>query len=460
MQQLREWEQLDAPEERVWLAAIIALGAAGCFATMLSPIAASGGETLIWVGLRAVLYVCFVALAAVGAFGLAPGGSQERSMFRPGPSGVRVAVAGAWLAPVVMYVALDSVWALLAAVPFGVSAAAILRRAFPANGEAGAQEAFPSLLFGTTQAPRNAVWTRSARFKLAALAAYGSAASAAAGYIPISVLFAAAGSLGFAWPRGLPESRRRPVRDDPRRHIAGQAWLGVACATVLTIGALHPKLGRAYGSWKAPAVAGDAAPSLSGQYSSVILLSEPKSSETLRTPGPSSLPARGQALHETVGIPFSGEYWFFYWPMSRPGTRAYVRRGDPTSFEYVSTDDSPMTMQARQALSTPLDTRCCSAIDVVLESNEARPGTVFLELILLQSGRERPVSQSLGALPLTTSSQAQDDPSRPAQPPFRFPIPEDSLVRTVNELAVSFHLDSSRSGRSAKLAIDRFELVP
>ena len=148
MQRLRECDQLDTPEERAWLAAIVALGAAGLFAAMLIPIVVSGGGALVWVGLRAVLYVGFVAMAAVGAFGVAPGGSQERSMLRPGPSGVRVAVAGACLAPVIIYVALDSVWALLAAVPFGISAAAILRRSFPADGEADAGEASSSLLLG------------------------------------------------------------------------------------------------------------------------------------------------------------------------------------------------------------------------------------------------------------------------------------------------------------------------
>ena len=72
--------------------------------------------------------------------------------------------------------------------------------------------------------------------------------------------------------------------------------------------------------------------------------------------------------------------------------------------------------------------------------------TVTLELILIDNGS----LQSLGTAPV---------PARP-DALLRFPVPAGSAIRQFNELEVVFHRDRVRIDRSARIAIERFVLVP
>jgi hypothetical protein len=87
--------------------------------------------------------------------------------------------------------------------------------------------------------------------------------------------------------------------------------------------------------------------------------------------------------------------------------------------------------------------QCCSQIQLVIRNTDQFPGTVSLELILLDS-----------AIPMSLGSIA------PAGQVVTYRIPQVLVLRKFDELKVVFHRDRIRADKSAKIAIERFILVP
>jgi hypothetical protein len=86
------------------------------------------------------------------------------------------------------------------------------------------------------------------------------------------------------------------------------------------------------------------------------------------------------------------------------------------------------------------------------------PNTVSLELIL----RELPdkTSQSLGTMPVTSAPNLETDPVSPVGETLEFVVPPEPRVRMFNELTVVYHRDRMRRDKSARVAIERFILIP
>jgi hypothetical protein len=150
-------------------------------------------------------------------------------------------------------------------------------------------------------------------------------------------------------------------------------------------------------------------------------------------------------------IPFTGEYWIFYWPRRGPGEEASRSYGTPLTSAYRSTDDDPFVMEARQPLAAPIDAGCCRALEVVFDSRDPQPENVLLELVLLDSSAPEPLRLSLGAVALTPSFSGQGF--------IRFDAPAAGLP-SFDEVVVRFHLEEPRMLHSARVAIERFDLVP
>ena len=182
-------------------------------------------------------------------------------------------------------------------------------------------------------------------------------------------------------------------------------------------------------------------------FPGVVLFSEPRSRAKLVQPLPgwarntlSSVPS------EPSIIPFSGEYWMFRPPDTEPPKKSYSRWGSPETLSFLTTDHATMVMEAHQRLEHPIDLSCCGEIQIAISNADRYPGTVELELILIDNG----ASQSLGTVAVPFHPDAV----------LSFPIPRGSAIRQFNELEVVFHRDRVRIDRSARISIERFVLAP
>jgi hypothetical protein len=151
-----------------------------------------------------------------------------------------------------------------------------------------------------------------------------------------------------------------------------------------------------------------------------------------------------------VGIRFSGEYWMFRWPQRRPPARSFSKRGDPSQISFHTTDGASMEMEAHQRLDPPANPKCCRKIQAGITDTDPYPGTVSLEMILVDSATG--ATQSLGnAMPDSQTTREQI---------LSYSIPRVTSVRKFDEIKIVFHRDRIRKDKSAKITIERFVLLP
>ena len=168
-----------------------------------------------------------------------------------------------------------------------------------------------------------------------------------------------------------------------------------------------------------PRVVGDVFPG-------VILYPETESHVTLVAPSP--MLAAGYPTHTAPdSIPFNGVYWFWRPPSDRPPASAVLRYGSPAALTFRSTDDAPLWMEAHQNLGTMISVDCCAAIEMVVESADADPANVSVELILSNTAQAGKPAVSLGAREI--SGPAVMTSARAVPQTLTFRIPGDTKLR-------------------------------
>ncbi|HEY1218806.1 MAG TPA: hypothetical protein VGF03_07700 [Bryobacteraceae bacterium] len=190
------------------------------------------------------------------------------------------------------------------------------------------------------------------------------------------------------------------------------------------------------------------------EFPGVILWPEVRPETTLVAP---ILYGISFSAHATrpLGIPFSGEYWMFRAPYTRPPYGSFFRRGSPASLAFSTTDHAPLEMEAHDKLDQPIDLRCCRRIQVAIWNADQYPGTVALELILIDTVRPGRPSQSLGTRPVRSSPG-----SLPVRETLEFAVPTAPELRRFDEFEILFHRDRNRIDKSAHIEIERFVLIP
>jgi hypothetical protein len=199
----------------------------------------------------------------------------------------------------------------------------------------------------------------------------------------------------------------------------------------------------------------------SGGFAGVILWPEIKPVTTLIAPLPAlgSNPFQGRPA-QPLSIPFAGEYWMYRWPFAHPPASSFKERGTPSKLAFSTTDHTPLQMEADQKLETPIDVGCCSGIQVELVNSDRYPGTLTLELILLNTENGGPVSMSLGSEPVTSRPNSTQDAVKPVRETLTFPVPAQSFMDQFTELKIVFHRSRLRMDKSAKVSVERFVLLP
>jgi hypothetical protein len=193
-------------------------------------------------------------------------------------------------------------------------------------------------------------------------------------------------------------------------------------------------------------------------FPGVILLPEGKPEQPVLNPPSLSWNQISPELGavKPLSIPFSGVYWMFRSPFDRPPRSSHVQQGSPLSLSFRTTDHAPMFMEAYQKLDREIDIECCRSIQVAISSTDLFPGTVALELVLINSQSPgQPLT--LGTIPVSSGPRAN---SAPAQETLDFAIPAARGPRQFDVIKLIFHRDRLRLERSARVSIQRFVLSP
>jgi hypothetical protein len=270
----------------------------------------------------------------------------------------------------------------------------------------------------------------------------------------------------------------RPPKSMPR------AFLGLALTVLLaiglTIGGMIPNFLRGPGgdsdsgnspAGQPPGMPGDGPKDLpdasagdlanASGFPGVILWPEIRPIPTLIAPMPQTPDGGGPpVMPRPLAIPFSGEYWMFRWPYARPPKTSFFQRGSPAVLSFSSTDHRPLQMEARHKLDQSIALSCCSAIRLEIRNADRYPNTISLELVLIANDRPGAPSLSLGHDNVASQPDVSRDPVTPVPEILEFPIRSTATLDSFDEFKVVFQRAWRRADKSAKLAIDRFILVP
>jgi hypothetical protein len=164
---------------------------------------------------------------------------------------------------------------------------------------------------------------------------------------------------------------------------------------------------------------------------------------------------------DPVSIPFYGAYWFFKASDKSLPANAVESRGDPASTSFKTTDFTPISMEARQNFGSLIDLSCCKAIELFISNGDRRPGTVAVELILSNTRLAGQPRQSLGILPVNSTLRWLPGNDRPpVAEVLSFRLPAESTIQRFDVAIIRFELRSPRERWSAKIAVEKFRLIP
>ncbi len=197
-----------------------------------------------------------------------------------------------------------------------------------------------------------------------------------------------------------------------------------------------------------------------GGFPGVILWPEVKPYATLIEPMPQRADGLGTVETRPMSIPFSGEYWMYRWPYARPPRSSFFQRGSPANLSFKTTDHRAMQMEARHKLDQAIALDCCSRIDLAVRNADRFPNTIALELVLIDNERPDAPSLSLGSQMVTSRPDGNQDPIPPVAETLSFPVPAAAPIPAFDEFKIVYLRDRRRMDQSAKVAVDRFILIP
>lgn len=389
---------------------------------------------------------------------------------------LRTSTAAIWFAPAFILFAERSPATIVAGLALVINATRVLYEQWRLNLVTVTEEQ-PAELFGRFWAPKPSFWRLLAPALLASLFAQLGVAwtllrdPAMAG---LSFAIAAATLTVYAQKTHAAEFQRPPSLP---RSVLG-LLLTLVLAIGLTVGGLLPRFGGHGfgrpgdgGTASAPAVADNEPPgqippevphgTADSGFFGVILWPEVKPYATLIAPMPQTRGGMGTALPPRPwSVPFSGEYWMYRWPFAHPPQNSYFQRGNPAEFSFSTTDRRPLQMEARHKLDQAVATDCCASIQVEVRNADRFPGTTALELYLIDREQPRQLQMWVGRAPLKSQPTGAGENVVPARETLEFTMPAVAAIPQFDEFKLVFWRSPGRADRSAKIAIERFVLIP
>lgn len=150
----------------------------------------------------------------------------------------------------------------------------------------------------------------------------------------------------------------------------------------------------------------------------------------------------------------------FRWPFARPPENSYFQRGTPAVLSFKTTDRARLQMEARQKLEQPISLRCCSRLQVAILNADPDPASVWLELLLIDGTLPEGAAQSLGLAPVLSVPDLKANPKAQIPEILDYKFPASPRLERFDEIKAVFHLMLGRMDKSARIAIERFVLVP
>lgn len=394
----------------------------------------SPGTATIW----ALVCVVLVAAAAASVARVAFTAFTPADGEAAGHLALKFAGLAVWFVPLAVFLAQGRPWSLAGAVLAGWSAGRLLRGC----GQSPQEEANRSTLrfAGLPDLP-----PRGAAFAAATLLEGGVATFAVGSAGPAALM----AGLGCFLAAGSPSLPIPPA--DPAR--VGKHFLlpGICAAAVATLGMIRlpgSEIGVAPIRQRG-APAAHAALTENDLFSGAILLTQVPLKLALPS-SPSSLTRSLRSPRPAPSIEFSGEYWIFPLTLLGPLPDSLRDYATPLNYKFTAVDRTALAMQAWQRLPSAVDLRCCSAIEVALQSSDPQPETIAVGLWLSWSqkpGRRHRAFLGSQQLPPAEFST------------LRFPLPARTALPRFDEILVDFDLKSPRMQRSAKVAIREFVFV-
>ncbi len=302
------------------------------------------------------------------------------------------------------------------------------------------------------------------------LYAAGAALFVRANYIASALLAVVAAA--FAWKRTVPSDEPRDLRNVYRKSVIRLAvWiLPAIMATVwgLLDGMAHRANGSGFGIRAPNDVArpanvhpdpGEVVNSLAG-YESLILFPYPEKKQVVpRVLYVDQLLAPGSK--RPILLRFNGVYRYVQPPETRPGRNVHHAQGTPLRTEISSTNGFPLLMDADQRLAGTVRVARCRAIEIDVENNDNRAGTIKLALMLTDGSSAHPRTLSLGEQPmLSTLTGNFSVKAAPVMETLRFALPRDAFLRKFDEIRVLVLPDEAHSFVAPKIAVNQFKLLP
>lgn len=369
---------------------------------------------------RAAWFVLLVGGIAAAVASISAAGDETLT---PAPAFGAFAV---WFAPLAVFVAQGRVWSILVAAFIGIAGARL------------------AACFGDElPAPR-----RQYLSSAAALAMMAAFAAHALGRTAAAALLAGAASFTVTC-LAAPDARPQP-RARLRVKFAAQALAAILVAAAGLVRLPAPaKAGTKAGP--ASSEGGGGGIVRDDLLAGAILLASPPRHVKLTVPMPRRGPPSpaGRAAPPSV-IEFSGAYWIYPYSMVQPPKSSMIVRATPVAYNFTAIDRTALRMRARQPLGRPVDSRCCSAIEVVVRNEDQIPDSIALALSLRSSTQPNGPHVPLGVQHLPPSKTAA----------VRFPAPARPVIPQFDEIVVDFELAGRRQHRSANVAIEKFVLVP
>src|SRR5262245_52541484 len=150
----------------------------------------------------------------------------------------------------------------------------------------------------------------------------------------------------------------------------------------------------------------------------------------------------------------------FRWPYSRPPKNSYFKRGTPVAMSFKTTDHARLLMEARHKLFQAISVRCCRRLEVDIVNGDPYPGTIMLELVLIDGETPGALPMSVGVAPVSSVPDVNVNPVRPVRETIQFPLPPTPRIDQFDQIKVNFHRTLNCADRSARISIERFVLRP
>ncbi len=428
-----------------------------------------------WLWSAAVTFVLFLLL---------PRRADED---RPLETVLRTSSVAVWFAPATVLLASFSPAALAAALALIITATRLLYTGWVENNGAAGAEAAPVAQFALLEAAHR-TWTQDLATGLlaAALLQSGTTALLSRHWLAASALFGMSAAVLTLF--ALRSGAAAPQRSRPLPQTGYGIAMTILLAAGLTVGGIGMHGGNAWG-WGFGEKRGPAASAREimrelfeparaesgtstaanppvapaqlapmppgGDFPGVILWPELRKVTTLIDP---LLPTEGGAVRaaRTYSIPFGGEYWIYRLAFRRPPPNSWTQRGSPAALSFRSTDHWPLKMEAHQKLDPPIDLSCCRKVRVDIWNADRYPGTVTLELLAVD--RTGAPTVSLGFQAVRSAPDFSVDPIIAVPESLEYEVP--ASIHQCGELQVFFNRSRSRAEKSARIAVERFVLVP